>query len=295
MSSYVAIRSRRYSGTRGIIHNYMEILAHYKARYPFSLYSYVLMSNHVHLLLETQKIPLSKILQGINQSYTIYFNKKYKTVGHLFQGRYKSILCDRDEYLLSLVKYIHHNPVRANMVKEPEKYQWSSHRYYIRRLEKFNIVDTEQVLWMFSGDEVTARKLYRGYMDEGTSLKSEEVYRTVDQRVLGGEEFIEKVMEIYDGGLEKEKRQKEYRLNEIMRCIEQIFGVTLIQIRGRSRKNEVASGRKVLILVAKEYGYAGKEIAKYIKRDPAVVSIALKDSKLLRQDMESVFRLLKSK
>ena len=72
-------------------------------------------SNHVHLLIETQKTPLSKILQGINQSYTMYFNRKCKTVGHLFQGRYKAILCDRDEYLLALVKYIHDNPVRAKI------------------------------------------------------------------------------------------------------------------------------------------------------------------------------------
>src|SRR4030043_2258655 len=96
---------------------YISLISFYKVRYKYALYAYVLMSNHVHLLIETRENPLSKILQGINQSYTMYFNRKYGTVGHLFQGRYKAILCDKDAYLLTLIKYIHLNPVRAGMVR----------------------------------------------------------------------------------------------------------------------------------------------------------------------------------
>jgi putative transposase len=105
---------------------YLSLLANYKKRYRFRIYAFVLMSNHVHLLLETKEIPLSKVLQGINQSYTMYFNKKYGTIGHLFQGRYKAILCDRDRYLLGLIKYIGHNPVRAQIAKTPRNYRCSS-------------------------------------------------------------------------------------------------------------------------------------------------------------------------
>ena len=79
---------------------YHQILTVYKNRYQFELYAYVFMSNHVHLLIETRDIPLSKIMQGTNQSYTLYFKKKYRTVGHLFQGRNKDILFDRDTYIL---------------------------------------------------------------------------------------------------------------------------------------------------------------------------------------------------
>ncbi len=120
----------------------MEVLSSYKERYDFFLYAYVLMSNHVHLLMETQKTPLSKILQGINQSYTMYFNRKYETVGHLFQGRYKAILCDRDEYLLALVKYIHNNPVRVKITRTFYEYQWSSHQSYVQKTKGQDIVDT---------------------------------------------------------------------------------------------------------------------------------------------------------
>src|SRR4030042_3150799 len=107
---------------------YLELLVYYKERHKYSLYAYVLMNNHVHLLIETFKIPLSKIIQGINQSYTMYFNKKYRTVGHLFQGRYKAILCDKDAYLLSLIKYIHLNPARAKKAKAAGEYGRRTHR-----------------------------------------------------------------------------------------------------------------------------------------------------------------------
>ena len=137
---------------------YLEILFDYKKRYNYYLFSYVLMSNHVHLLIQTQKTPLSKILQGVNQRYTAYFNRKYKTVGHLFQGRYKAILCDRDEYMLSLVKYIHMNPVRARVAESPAGYKWSSHSTYSKRITE-GIVDTDIVLRMFSEDKAKARKL----------------------------------------------------------------------------------------------------------------------------------------
>ncbi len=106
---------------------YLTLLAFYKERYKYFLYAYVLMNNHVHLLIETRKNPLSKIIQGITQSYTMYFNRKYRTVGHLFQGRYKAILCDKEAYLFSLIKYIHLNPVRARIAKSAEEYRWSSY------------------------------------------------------------------------------------------------------------------------------------------------------------------------
>src|SRR4030043_662289 len=157
---------------------YLEILSNYKIRYKYFLYAFVLMYNHVHLLIETQEIPLSKILQGINQSYTTYFNRKYKTVGHLFQGRYKAILCDRDAYLLSLIKYIHLNPMRAKIAKAAEDYRWSSHLIYCGK-EKSEIVDTDRVLRMFSEDKSRARKLYRAYIGDGVEGKKKDLNRTV--------------------------------------------------------------------------------------------------------------------
>ena len=88
------------------------------------------MSNHVHLLLETGSEPLSKFMQGLQQSYTQYFNRKHHKVGHLFQGRYISIVCEKDEYLLTLVRYIHLNPIRAKLVQRLDDYLYSGHSEY---------------------------------------------------------------------------------------------------------------------------------------------------------------------
>lgn len=101
---------------------YLDLLSRYHKRYNFLLYAYVLMLNHTHLLIEQNETPISKITQGINQSYTQYFSKRYQKVGHLFQGRYKALLCDKDGYLLAIIRYIHLNPVRARIVKMPGDY-----------------------------------------------------------------------------------------------------------------------------------------------------------------------------
>ena len=96
---------------------YLERLGRYRKRFGVTVYVYCLMSNHAHLLVETGSQPLSRFMQGLQQSYTQYFNRKYHKVGHLFQGRYKAIVCEKDEYLLTLVRYIHLNPVRAKLVQ----------------------------------------------------------------------------------------------------------------------------------------------------------------------------------
>jgi REP element-mobilizing transposase RayT len=94
---------------------YLTRLSKYKEICGFNLYAYVLMGNHVHLLMETPRDRISRIMQRINLTYTQYFNRKYNKVGHLFQGRYTSYLCDKDEYLLALVRYIHLNPTHAGV------------------------------------------------------------------------------------------------------------------------------------------------------------------------------------
>jgi putative transposase len=141
------------------------------------------MGNHVHILIETGETPLSKVFQGINQTYTAYFNRKYRTVGHLFQGRYKAVLCDRENYLLALLKYIHYNPVRARIAETLADYPWSSHYSYIGKSNPLGVVDTDQVLHMFSEKKSRARKQYQAVIEEAGGLKKNEVYATIDQRV----------------------------------------------------------------------------------------------------------------
>src|SRR5262245_2379405 len=114
---------------------FLDGLAVVRKRYPFYLYAYVLMSNHFHLLLEVQQASTGRVLQSLLTGYARRFNRTHRHRGHLFQGRYKAIVCDRDSYLLELVRYIHLNPVRAKMVKRPGEWQWSGHGEILRQGE----------------------------------------------------------------------------------------------------------------------------------------------------------------
>jgi REP-associated tyrosine transposase len=272
---------------------YLELLSRYKDLYKYRLYAYVLMNNHVHLLVETGQTPLSKILQGINQSYTGRFNRKYGTVGHLFQGRYKAILCDRDSYLLSLVKYIHLNPVRARLVKTPEEYQWSSHRTYIKPSGK-SIVDEDQVLRLFSEDKGMARKLYGEYVGDGIAVKKEDIYTTIDKRILGDEKFADTVMDKCEAEIEPGRREREYSLAAISQAVGKMYGITVIQMRQKGKDRNISWGRKLFSFVAHDFGYKGREIAEYMRKDPALITRHIKEEEMKR-DAARIILLLKER
>jgi REP element-mobilizing transposase RayT len=247
---------------------YLKILSDYKKQYDFYLYAFILMNNHIHLLIETKKAPLSKIMQGINQRYTVFFNKKYSTVGHLFQGRYKTILCERDAYLLSLIKYIHINPVRAKILTVPERYKWSSHHSYIGKNSNKDIVDTDLVLRMFSNDKTKARKLYRSFINDSLSVKKDDLYKTIDQRILGSEQFVTMVMKTQDVKIERIKKKKEFSLFEI-----------------KSKDRQISRGKKMFCIVAHEYGYSGREIALFTNKDPGLVSRYIKEKNKMKREL----------
>ncbi len=272
---------------------YLQLLTIYKNRYNYRLYAYVLMSNHVHLLIETGEVSLSKILQGIHQSYTMYFNRKNQTVGHLFQGRYKGILCDRDAYLLMLLKYIHYNPVRAGIAATADKYLWSSHYAYSGKTKPNSLVDTGQVLSMFSENKPLGRKLYHDFMNDDETVKKQEVYATIDQRLQGDEAFVERVQQKYAGEVRKELKKKEYSLPKIAHAIKQCTGVMLEQLRAAGKDKQTILGRRLFTLAARAYGYKGIEIAEYLQKEPSSVTKYALGEKV-QSDLDTVFKSLRN-
>jgi putative transposase len=127
-------------------------------------------------------------MQGLQQSYTQYFNRKHHKVGHLFQGRYKAIVCERDEYLLTLVRYIHLNPIRAKLVHKLDDYPYSGHGdYAVSRASE--VLEPSRVLDMLGG-RAGYRKFVQEDMKDG---HREEYYDVIDQRFLGEERFVEKL------------------------------------------------------------------------------------------------------
>jgi len=250
---------------------YLLTLTVYKNRTNCRIYAYILMNNHVHLLIETGGIPLSKIMQGVNQVYTMYFNRKYRTVGHLFQGRYKAILCDREAYLLGLVKYIHQNPLRAKIVDRLDSYLWSSHHAYTGKRNPLGLVDEDQVLRLFSGRKGRARARYREFMAEEDALSKAAVYATTDQRIQGDDEFADRILEQHDRAGAQVRRIKK-GLETIVIALEAHLGVPRADLCSHSRKPIIARARSIFAKAAGAIGYRGSEIARFLQKDPAAIT-----------------------
>ncbi len=148
----------------------------------YKLYGYVLMDNHYHLALQVFGKKLQKIMHQINNKYSKYFNYKYKRVGHVFQGRYKAILVQDERYLLSLVRYMHQNPIKAGMCKTVEEYKWSSDIFY--RAGKKGFISTEVLLDMLSSDRKEAIKLNYTHKEIGTNISmSDAAVRNLISRI----------------------------------------------------------------------------------------------------------------
>ena len=133
---------------------FLDTLIRMKSEEEYTLYAYCLMKNHAHLLIKEETDSLSRSMKRIGVSYSQYFNKKYNRVGHLFQDRFRSERIETDGYLLSCMRYIHNNPVKASIVKDPSDYKWSSYNIYINEAKNENeIISTGFVLNMFSGNQ----------------------------------------------------------------------------------------------------------------------------------------------
>jgi putative transposase len=138
---------------------YLRILEDAKEKFPFILHSYCLMTNHVHLLIETLDEPPGKIIQYIHYRYARYFNKKNGFEGHLFQGRFKSVIIRNNKQMVDTSCYIHLNPVRAGIATEPENYLWSSYRSFITNRENKH-VDSRKILSLMNNGSKSHYKFY---------------------------------------------------------------------------------------------------------------------------------------
>lgn len=154
---------------------FLEILERLREKNNFHIYAYCLMDNHLHLIIYDNGNDISSIMKSLNVSYAMYFNRKHKRVGHLFQDRFKSEIVDDDTYLLELSKYIHNNPVKAGMVTDALKYRWSSFAHYVGgdSNDKGGFLSTSKILGLLSNKQSAAQKEYFQYVtnkEENTEL-----------------------------------------------------------------------------------------------------------------------------
>lgn len=164
-------------------------------KYGYLLHAYALMTNHFHLLVETPRANLSHLMHFINGSYTTYINRRRRRSGHLFQGRYKAVLVDKDSYLLELSRYIHLNPVRAKITDKPEDYPFSSYRAYLN-VKGENIVYRDLILDMMSKNKRSAHNRYREFVERGIGDDIKNPLKDVyGGAILGGKIFIKEILD----------------------------------------------------------------------------------------------------
>ncbi|GFO60225.1 transposase [Geomonas silvestris] len=187
------------------------------------------MSNHYHLLLETPRGNLSHILQYLNGSYTTYFNVKRKRSGHLFHGRFTSILVEAEAYAIELSRYIHRNPVRAGLVERPEEYEWSSYRSYLGLAETPRWLYTDLVLSSFEPDGDVAR--YRNFVDaKGDDDLCSPLEKAIAETLLGTEPFTAEISETVTRTLKPDRSVPAVRslaphltIDEIVETVERVI------------------------------------------------------------------------
>ena len=245
---------------------FKEYIAAARIKFGLILHAYVLMTNHYHLIVETPQKNLSAIMHFINGSYTMYVNIKRKRTGHLFQGRYKAILVDRDNYLLELSRYLHLNPVRAKMVMKPEEYVHSSYQSYVTRVPE-GIVSPDTILGMSSGKRSEAARCYRDFVENALGEELENpLGKVYGGMILGSKRFIKDAL----GRVKPERvrspeisHRKALRSNlgieEIISACCEHFNVKREEITTRSLRSE--SRKTCIHLIKKHTSATNREIA----------------------------------
>jgi len=169
---------------------FLTVLGQAIERYNWLCHAYCLMGNHYHLLVETVDPTLSRGMRHLNGVYTQRFNRRHRRSGHLFQGRYKAILVEKDSHLLELARYVVLNPVRAKMVRACKDWQWSSYRATAGLEPASPLLATAWILYRFDSFRAKAQHAYRRFVSQG---RGESVWDSLRGQIyMGSDEFIER-------------------------------------------------------------------------------------------------------
>jgi len=283
-------------------------------------FAWALIPNHFHLLLRTGSVPISIVMKRLLTGHAIYFNRKHRRVGHLFQNRYKSILCQEDAYLLELVRYIHLNPIRAKIVpdlKFLDKYAYSGHAAIMGK-KKNGWQDTDYVLKFFHTKLSIARRRYRENVKKGISvgkrpdliggglvrsaggwdalkgLRRIKAYMKGDERILGDGDFVETVLKASKDEFDRKYLLKDrgYDLNAVVDRVAEVLGVNRAEVLSPGRQPRRVQARSLVCYWAsRELGMSMVELSKRLKiSQPTVSQSANRGEKIAKENRLNLFQ-----
>jgi REP element-mobilizing transposase RayT len=278
-------------------------------------YAWVLLPNHFHLLLKTGNVPIATVMRRLLTGYAVTFNRRHRRTGHLFQNRYKSILCQEDPYLLELVRYIHLNPLRSGLVssvKQLNVYKYCGHSFLLGKRKNY-WQDTNMVLQLFGKRVSSARKYYLEFVEKGLALgrrpdltggglirsaggwKQLKAFRSLgihiksDERILGDSDFVESILEEQNERLEQRYRlqMQGYDFDKVVELVVKLFQLKPEEVLSSSKQPQRVKARSLLCYWAvKELEIGGADIARRLKISQSAVSRAVARGERIAADMD---------
>ena len=243
---------------------WLETLAQVCERFNWVCHAYCQMSNHYHLVVETPEANLSKGMRQLNGVYTQRFNRTHQRVGHVFQGRFKAILVEKDSHLLALARYVVLNPLRARMVRQLENWPWSSYPATCGQVSKPDWLQCDFILSQFSRQRARAIAKYRSFVHEGKGLPS--VWDQLQGQIyLGSDKFVEKMQTLV---------AKQPTLTEIPRAQRRALARALSDFAKEHERDQAIalaylSGQHTMAAIAEHFGVHFTTVSRLVKAHEA--------------------------
>jgi putative transposase len=278
-------------------------------------YAWALIDNHFHLLLKTGNVPVATVMRRLLTGYAVSFNLRHKRAGHLFQNRYKSILCQEDAYLLELVRYIHLNPLRASLVgsmHQLDRHLYCGHSTLMGK-KNYEWQDTHHVLSLFGKNVLSARKAYRAFVEKGIkqgrrpdltggglirstggwaalkSFRRLKIHVKGDERILGDSDFVESVLEEQNERLERRYniQMQGYDFEKILDRVAKMFELKPEEVLIKANQRLRVKARSLLCYWAvNELEMTGAAVGRRLKMSKSTVSRAARRGEKIANDMK---------
>jgi putative transposase len=276
-------------------------------------YAWAIIPNHFHLLLRTGTFPISTVMRRLLTGYAIYFNRRHRRYGHLFQNRYKSILCEEEPYFQELVRYIHLNPLRAKLVHDIgalDKYPYSGHRA-LMGMVKNEWQDTEYVLGWFGKGTKQGRSRYHDFMKEGVSMgkrpeltggglvrsvggwlnlmemRRAKVFVKGDERILGEGDFVEQMLRESGEAYERRALLKSHGwdLDKLAAHVAEVLGIDVSVVWSAGKYRHIVEARSLLCYWSvRDLGVSMTSLAKILNLSVAAITQSVERGERLKEE-----------